>query len=304
MRWNTLVTGLFVVGWWTLYAVVGAGQLMSMEGPGGEVMPLSRACSMAFASGWLWIPISLALLFCVSRFPLQREHALGRLLLFALFTAAVVVLRALSVVVLNPVIGWYRVLPAPSALLFTSALNNILLLWLMIGAAHAFWYARRTAERERDAEQLQARLVATRLEALSAQLDPHFLFNTLNSIAEMVHRDAAAADRMLVGLSGLLRASLDHRRLQLVPLDEELALLRHYLEIESHRLGDRLRVSWDIAPGLHGAMVPPLLLQPLAENAIRHAIAMRSTPGCLGVRVAATAEGRLALRGAPHSEAA
>ena len=114
-------------------------------------------------------------------------------------------------------------LAAVPALLWIGA-QHTLLLWLMIGVAHAWWYARQAAEREHQAEQLQARLVQTRLEALSAQLDPHFLFNSLNAIAEMVHRDATAADRMLVGLGELLRASLDRRRSQFVTAGRGVAL--------------------------------------------------------------------------------
>ena len=294
MRPNTLMAGVAVIVWWTLYALVYAGQTMSTAGPGGDQPSMDRALTQAFATACVWIPITLALLACVSRFPLQRGKLLRRLPLFAGFTAAVIVFRASAAVLLNPMVGWFPVLPPFSALLWIKALNSTLLLWLMIGVAHAWWYARQAAEREHQAEQLQARLVEARLEALAAQLDPHFLFNSLNAIAEMVHRDATAADRMLVGLGELLRASLDRRHSQLVPLDEELALLRHYLEIQLHRLGDRLRVRWDIAPRLGDALVPPLLLQPLAENAIVHAIAARSTPGSLAVR-AAVEDGRLAL---------
>jgi signal transduction histidine kinase len=284
MRRNTLMTGLAVVAWWTLYALVYAGQTLSTEGVGGEPS-LERVLTQACSTAVVWIPITLALLACVERFPLQRGKLLPRLLLFAAFTAAVVLFRALACVALNPIAGWYGALPPFSSLLLIKTFNSVLLLWLMIGVAHAWWYARQAAERARQAEQLQARLVAARLEALSAQLDPHFLFNTLNAIAEMVHRDAVAADRMLVGLGELLRASLDRRRSQLVPLREELALLRHYLEIQLHRLGDRLQVHWDIAERVEYALVPPLLLQPLAENAIVHAIAVRSTPGSLVVRI-------------------
>lgn len=291
MRRNALPVVMVVSAWWTLYALVSAAQLLGMEGPGGEVLATRRAFAMAFASAGLWIPISLLLLWCVERFPVRRGQVLRPLLAYAGLTAAVVMLRALAVAVLNPWIGWYQALPPWPSLLLASVLNNVILLWLMVGAAHAWWYARRAAERERHAERLQARLVASRLEALSAQLNPHFLFNALNSIAEMVHRDPGAADRMLVGLGDLLRASLDHHHVHEVPLGEELALLRHYLEIESHRLGDRLRVDWQVAAGLDDALVPPLLLQPLAENAIVHAIATRGTPGELAIRVGSDGDG-------------
>ena len=100
----------------------------------------------------------------------------------------------------------------------------------------------------------------------------------------MVHRDAAAAERMLVDLGALLRASLEQQCAHRVPLREELRLLRHYLDIEKVRLGDRLRLHWQIQPGLEDVPVPPLLLQPLAENAILHAISTRVRGGSLRVR--------------------
>jgi LytS/YehU family sensor histidine kinase len=286
MRAGSVRSLLATVVWWTLYGLVAAGQMLAMDGPGGEVMSARRALALGLASGWLWIPLTLGLLWCVERYPLQRGDVLRPLLVFALASAAVIALRAIAVAVLNPWVGWYQRVPGALELAWTSFLNNIVMLFLIIGAAHAWWYARRAAERERQAEQLQARLVATRLDALRTQLNPHFLFNALNSIAEMVHRDAAAADRMLVGLGELLRSSLEQRDQQ-VPLGEELRLLRHYLEIESHRLGERLRLQWDVDAAVGEVLVPPLLLQPLAENAIVHAIATRTVPGHLRIGIGA-----------------
>lgn len=160
----------------------------------------------------------------------------------------------------------------------------------MVGAAHALFHAARARRREREAERLQAALVESRLQALSSQLNPHFMFNALNSVAEMVHVDPHAADRMLVGLGELLRSSLEQQSVTLVPLSEELALLRHYLDIEKVRLGERLALDWSVAPGVGGHPVPPLVLQPLAENAIKHALALRISPGCLTGDVRAEGE--------------
>ena len=275
---------LAVCAWWTLEGLVTAGQLLTMQF-GGEALGVAAALRRGLLSAWLWIPWSLLLLACVERFPLDRGRRARAAAVLLGATAAVVVLRAVTMSVLNPVLGWYAVLPPFRDVLVTSVFNNLLMCWLNIGVFHGLLYARRAQERERQAEQLQARLTAARLEALSAQLDPHFLFNALNSTAEMVHRDVDSADRMLVGLGELLRSSLDKRQRALVPLHEELQLLQHYLAIERARLGERLVLSWDLGPGLEDALVPPLLLQPLAENAIRHAIAPRPGPGRLGVAV-------------------
>jgi signal transduction histidine kinase len=274
-----------VVVWWTLEGLVTTGQLLTMQWPSDEVMTFGKALRRGLLTAWLWVPLSLMLFAAVMRFPIERGRLARSIGVLSAAVVAVVVLRALSIWGFNPWLGWYRELPPFRDVLVTSIWNNFLMAWLNIGVVHGWMYAQRAQQRQRQAEQLQARLIETRLEALSAQLNPHFLFNALNSIAEMVHRDPDATDRMLVGLGELLRSSLDHRQTRLVPLREELRLLQHYLEIEKIRLGERLQLRWDIGPGLDDALVPPLLLQPLAENAIRHAIAEKLAPGRLDVRV-------------------
>ncbi|HRO88403.1 MAG TPA: histidine kinase [Chiayiivirga sp.] len=283
MRERFLPTLLIVTAWWTLYGVASTSQWLSMEGSDGKVMALPEAARLGFASAWLWIPLTMPLLGGVRRFPIERGRLLRSLSATMAMVLLLVVLRAVAVVVLNPWIGWYHVQPSFEDVLRTSLANNFLLLWLMIGAAHALLYAARARQREREAEQLQAALVESRLELLTSQLNPHFMFNALNSIAELVHHDPDAADRMLVGLGELLRSSLEHQSTPWVPLRDELALLRHYLDIEKVRLGERLQVDWSVAPGLESAPVPPLALQPLAENAIVHALSLRISPGRLGV---------------------
>ena len=269
--------------WWTLEGLMTAGSLLTMQFS-DETLTLGEALRRGVLSAWMWIPCSIGLLWLVERFPIERPRAARAVGVLMLGTIAVIVLRAVSIYWANPILQWYATTPAFSDVLVTSVLNNFLLSWLNIGAFHAVLYAHRAYDRQRQAEQLQARLTETRLDALRAQLDPHFLFNALNSIAETIHRDPVAADRMLVGLGELLRSSLERRETRVVTLDEELRLLRHYLQIEQARLGDRLSVHWEIAPDLDDALVPPLLLQPLAENAIRHAIAAKIAPGRLDVR--------------------
>lgn len=284
--WSTL---LVVSAWWTLYGLVTASQWLSMEAADGQVMAPMQAVRLALASAWLWIPLSMLLLWGVRRYPLERGRLARSLPALLAMVLLLVLLRALAVIVLNPWVGWYHAPPRPLEVLLTSLANNFLLLWLMIGAAHALLYAARARQRERQAEQLQAALVEARLQVLASQLNPHFMFNALNSIAEVVHQDPRVADRMLVALGELLRSSLERQSLPLVPLREELALLRHYLDIEGLRLGERLRVQWDVAEEAGEAPVPPLMLQPLAENAIVHALALRLSPGTL--RIEARLEG-------------
>jgi len=164
---------------------------------------------------------------------------------------------------------------------------------IIASVAHAFSYYRRAQQRETEAIALTAGLARAKLDALRLQLQPHFLFNTLNAISTLVHRDPAAADELIGDLSELLRLSLqtaDHE----VPLARELELLDCYLAIEQIRLGDRLRIVRAIDPQARTALVPTFVLQPLAENAIRHGIEPRLAPGTLTIR-ADLANGSLRL---------
>lgn len=132
---------------------------------------------------------------------------------------------------------------------------------------------RRLAHREAEAARLAGELSKAQLDALRRQLEPHFLFNTLNGISGLVREtrnDAAVA--MIAGLSDLLRRVLDDSSRQLVPLAEEVSFLESYIELQAMRFGDRMRVTVDVPIDLYGALVPPLVLQPLVENAIVHGI--------------------------------
>jgi two-component system LytT family sensor kinase len=144
---------------------------------------------------------------------------------------------------------------------------------------------RRAAELGR--AQLETRLAYAQLSALRAQLQPHFLFNTLNAAVALARAgDAEGTARVLVLLGDLLRQLLRSDAPQEVPLSEELALLETYLEIQRVRLGDRLQVGWDIADDVREALVPQLVLQPLVENALQHGIARRTRAGRLDITAA------------------
>jgi two-component system, LytTR family, sensor kinase len=146
---------------------------------------------------------------------------------------------------------------------------------VIVAAAHGIEYY----ERSRERDLLAARLAEVRLQLLSMQLQPHFLFNTLNTIAELVHDDPDAADRMIAALSDLLRKTLEVGSAQEISLNAELQLLDRYIDIQQARFGERLRVTVDTDSEARAAAVPVLLLQPLVENAIRHGLAEQLAAG-------------------------
>jgi signal transduction histidine kinase len=156
--------------------------------------------------------------------------------------------------------------------------------WTIVGVGTALRYMHEAQAKELSAAQLETRLVEARLHTLQRQMQPHFLFNTLNTISALMHRDVEAADAMIARLSDLLRMSLQRVGVQQVPLKEELDFLSKYLEIEQTRFRDRLTVVFDVQAETLHALVPNLLLQPLVENAIKHGIGPRPTPGQIAVR--------------------
>jgi signal transduction histidine kinase len=151
-------------------------------------------------------------------------------------------------------------------------------------AWHAARYSRDLRDRQIQSAELEAHLREARLQALRSQLNPHFLFNTLHSIAELVHEEPAMAEQLILRLGELLRKVLTSSDRKDVPLAEELEFIRAYVEIEQMRLGERLHVEWDIAPDVLRARVPSLLLQPLVENAIQHGIASANRHGTVRIR--------------------
>lgn len=284
MRKRHWLIAAAVAGWWSLNALVWSSQVLTMRASLGQPAALADVFRIEFASAALWLPATFALLWCVARTPIERGRWLPSFVALLLATLGVVAYRAAAVIALNGWIGWYATVPPWPEVLLTSLLNNFATCWLIVGVGHALVYAERSRIRERQAEELQRRLTQARLDALSAQLNPHFLFNALNSIAEMVHHDAAAADRMLVDLGTLLRRSLESSRQQHTPLRDELDALHCYIGIERVRLGERLQFHCNVDRNLLDAQVPRLMLQPLVENAVSHAIARRSTPGAVEVR--------------------
>ena len=167
--------------------------------------------------------------------------------------------------------------------------------WVILGGWLALNYYERFVTSELRRERLERNFSEARLNNLRLQLDPHFLFNALNTVSSQVERDPRLARRMIEHLGDLLRLSLDAKDRQEVTLAEELGFLDHYLAIQRIRFGDHLRIETDVAPDVQRASVPSLILQPLVENAVRHGLASRASGGTVTVTARAAGD-RLDIR--------
>jgi signal transduction histidine kinase len=218
--------------------------------------------------------VPFAVLFA-RRYPLDRPRWARRLPAHALAvvvgSAAHTTLMTLSRSVLFPLAGLGPYDPGYLPVRYGLEFFNDVLAYGILVVLVAMWdrYAE-LRRREVRAAQLEARLSQAQLEALRLQLEPHFLFNTLNTISSVVYEDPRAADEMISRLSDLLRALLRAPGAQEVTLEEELRFLGLYLELMRARFADRLAVEFEVEPAARAAYVPYMLLQPLVENALRH----------------------------------
>ncbi len=160
---------------------------------------------------------------------------------------------------------------------------NWLIYWVIAGVKLALGYYQESQEKAAHNAELERSLIEARLLALQMQLNPHFLFNTLNSVSSLMRKDVKKADQVMVKLSDIIRAALQAPEKRMVPLSQEIEFLRQYLDIEKIRFGERLSIDLNIPIPCNQALVPYLILQPLVENAIRYAIEPFSRPGLVSI---------------------
>lgn len=280
--------GLIVLAW-TGAGLLLAAQAYVSEAMRGRPMPVTRSLAVWLGFTAVWALLTPAVVSIARRFPFAGSNVFRALTAHAAGAAIVVTLQLALFAFLAPVTGatsaagtW---LATFQRLLGAAFILDLPVYAVVVFVAEFARVATEARERERRALTLEAQLAEARLRALRSQIQPHFLFNALNTVAVVMEEDVESAQRVLVKLATLLRKAVDTSKEHDVPLREEIEFVRAYLEIEQARFPDRLTMTIDVADDALDARVPSLILQPLVENAVRHGIARRAQPGRIAVAV-------------------
>jgi hypothetical protein len=244
----------------------------------GRTYPFGRAVVAGLMDWYFWAAVTPLVFWLGQRVRLERSPWVGAVGVHLATGVAVALVEILTVSLVGrwagmaSTTGPFR--DAYLRLVLQYFHFNFIIYWVIVAAAHAARYYASFRSRELEAAQLRAELTQAQLMALQMQLQPHFLFNTLHTVAALVREGrAGAATDTLAGLGELLRRTLGDGERHETPLADELGFVQGYLEIEQTRFSDRLDVSYEVAADAMRAMIPRMALQPLAENAIRHGIA-------------------------------
>ena len=288
---------------WKLWLVLGAvwfvvGIVLTMQlyltvVPRGLGVTLADVALGQFARALLWLVLTPPVLALYRRFPLEGRGRWRDLILHGAASVAAMLANYVFRMSVGATLGGAGFADFGSRLVLEfngRALTDVVIYWLIVAMAAAIRLLRRQQELEVARSQLQAQLAESELRALKQQLQPHFLFNTLNSVTMLVRQkqEEQAVDT-IAALSALLRRLIDSSRQQEVSLAAELDFTQHYLDIEQTRFGERLQVEYAVDREALAAAVPSLLLQPLVENAVKHGISRRTSPG--RIRISAGLEG-------------
>jgi len=290
------LTGI-VVAAWTVPAVV-SGSLAVALFPQAAAETSALKLMLYYAVPWYFWALMTPVAWWISGALNVGRWGLARIIAGHLVMAVVMALAHVGVLVATSYVLFppqgESIRQMASGFLASRFVIGLMIYAALAGLRYTLEYYRLYRERALRTSQLEARLSQAQLHALKMQLHPHFLFNTLHAIAVLIKEDPIAATTTLVLLSDLLRVTLANPGVHEVALEEELETLKLYLEIERIRFADRLRVSFDVPPETLQAAVPNLILQPLAENALRHGIERLGGSGRLAV-AAAQGDGELVL---------
>lgn len=284
-RWRRLA---LIWGIWTFIGIVFSFQGYFTSFRSGRPMPFTESLYIQMTWAYLFALATPLVLFAAQRLPIERTNWIRSALLHIPISLVLsCVLTALGRVLIWLNFGYRTGKPLTWESITTFVVANFsegIGIYLLIAlTSYALNYYRRYREGQLRTLQLESQLSLAQLQALKMQLHPHFLFNTLHSISALLNKDTEAARKMITRLGDFLRLTLENSGSQEVTLEQEMAFLACYLEIERIRFQNRLVTHMEIAAETLDAKVPNLILQPIVENAIRHGIAPRSTPGLIEI---------------------
>jgi two-component system, LytTR family, sensor kinase len=274
-----------MLGVWTILAVLFTPQTYLLNLRSAEPLVWWEAFFSNLVIFYLWAFLTPLVWFLGKNLPIEKPQ---QFLNFSLLFILGFPISLLHLILLQQsgqfLLAWISLYQTPVpiiTLLIGMGASNVMLYWVIIIASQADIYFRRYNEREKF-------LMRAQLQALKTQLHPHFLFNTLNAISQLLYENKEEAEKTISRLSDLLRLSLKSEQTQEVTLREELDFLRMYVEIQQTLMQDRLEVIWRVLPPTLDAFIPNMILQPLVENSIRHGIAPRISGG--KIKIVATQE--------------
>ncbi|MGH7468308.1 MAG: sensor histidine kinase [Longimicrobiales bacterium] len=276
------VSARWVLGIWSVPIVLGAFASYANARELGQPVSAARALWLGLGTWLIWAPLTPIIVRLGQHWPLDRRKH-WRIVPAHLAAAALIGLTAAALTALavyDRAGGQTLAQQVGSRVLLRAPMGSTLY-FIILGISYLTIKTRRLRERELLAERLSRELTEAQLGALRMQLQPHFLFNSLNAVMALVRdQDTERADRALILLSDVLRTTVRDGVRQHIQLEQEVSFIRNYLEIESLRFGDRLTVVCAIPDELGSALVPTFILQPLVENALQH--------GLLGLRQGGT----------------
>ncbi|MEK6279485.1 MAG: histidine kinase [Acidobacteriota bacterium] len=284
-RWRRLA---IIWGIWTLIGIVFTLQMYFTSYRSERPAKLVDSIYLQMIWAYLWALATPLVLWAAARLPLERtnwlrntlRHVPISIILSGIVTAIGHVMLWLY---LGRAVGRDFSFERMGRFVLANFSEGIGIYMLIALTSYAFNYYLRYREGQVRTLQLEAQLSKAQLEALKMQLQPHFLFNTLHSISALLSQDTEAARRMITRLGDFLRLTLENSGSEEVTLQQEMEFLNCYLAIERIRFQDRLVTRIDVSEDALGVKVPNLILQPIVENAIRHGIASRSTPGLIEI---------------------
>ncbi len=278
-----------IPGAWLMYALVMTTQTYfaymregySVPFWGGAVLP-------SFIYSVFWILLTPLVLFLARRFPLDPAHRKRNIVVHVFISLGIALFQRVgyeaTVMALNATDKW----PFSWERLFQLTIGffdyGLLVYWVILLMHQALEYTRLIKEEEVRASTLKTQLVEAQLQTLKTQLQPHFLFNTLHSISELIHEDVEAAETMIARLGDFLRFTLQNSGKQMVTLQKDLESMRSYFDIERSRFQEALTMQMEIEPQTLDALVPSFLWQPIVENSIHHGIATSARQGRIIIR--------------------